>query len=183
MVTTKLMSVEEFEAMPNDGKRYELVRGELVLMPPPGYEHFRVIGLVSHYLNLFVLPRGLGVVGSDGGFVTARDPDTTREPGVAFIAAERVPTGEDAFRAVRAAPDLAVEVRSPSDSMQDLIDKANEYLAAGARLVWLLDPITRIVIVKTPDGAERTFGVADQLDGGDVLAGFTLRLSEIFQNE
>jgi Uma2 family endonuclease len=67
--------------------------------------------------------------------------------------------------------------------MQDLIDKANEYLAAGARLVWLLDPITRIVIVKTPDGAERTFGVADQLDGGDVLAGFTLRLSEIFQNE
>jgi Uma2 family endonuclease len=181
MVATKLMTVEEFEAMPNDGGRYELVRGELVPMPPPGYEHFRVIGLVSHFLNLFVLPRGLGVVGSDGGFVTTRDPDTTREPDVAFITTERLPADEDAFRAVRAAPDLAVEVRSPSDTREDLIDKADEYLAAGTRLVWIFDPMSRTVTVKTPDGGERTLGVDDELDGGEVLPGFTLRLSEIFR--
>ena len=120
MVSTKLVTVEDFEAMPDDGHRYELVRGELVRMPPPGFEHFRIIGLISYYLNVFVIPRNLGIVGSEGGFVTERGPDTLRMPDVAFVRADRCPTGEDAFRAARFSPDLAVGVRSPSDSLRDL---------------------------------------------------------------
>ena len=183
MVATKLLTIEEFEAMPDDGHRYELVRGELVRMPPPGLEHLRVIGLVSHYLNLFVIPLELGIVGSEGGFTTERGPDTLRMPDVAFIRADRFPTGADAFRAARFAPDIAVEVRSPSDTMRDLRAKADEYLVAGTQLAWIFDPNSRTVVVKTSDGQERRLGIGDTLDGGDVLPGFELPLSAIFRGE
>jgi len=181
MVSTKLMTADELEALPgDDGVFYELVRGELIRMAPTSFEHFQLTGLVSYYLNAFVIPRGLGVVDGEGGFVLQRHPDTVRAPNVAFVRAHRVPTGEASRHFAQIAPDLAVEVRSPSDSMSDLLAKADEYLAAGTSFVWIFDPQSRTVVVKSKDGMTITLGIDDELDGGDVLPGFRLPLRTIF---
>jgi Uma2 family endonuclease len=183
MVATKLLTAEELEHLPDDGYRYELVRGELVRMPPPGWEHLRISGLLVYYLNAFVIPGKLGVVGGEGGFVLERKPDTVRAPDVVFVRADRVPKGEARWHYVESGPDLAVEVRSPTDSMRAMRAKADEYLAAGTRLVWIFDPRSQTVVAKTPDGKESTLGIDDTLDGGEVLPGFELPLSAIFRAE
>lgn len=180
MVATELFTLEDFEAMPDDGQRYELVRGELVRMRPTGFEHAEITFLLGTELNNFVRPRGLGVVGGEGGFVLERRPDTVRAPDVFFVRAERVPRGDAAQHFLADAPDLAIEVRSPSDTLRQLIEKGDEYLAAGTRLVWIFDPRSRTVTVKTSDGATRTLSAEDDLDGGDVLPGFRLSLASIF---
>lgn len=180
MVATKLMTAEELETMPDDGSKYELVRGELILMRPTGFEHAEISFLLGTELNNFVRPRGLGVVGGEGGFVLEQRPDTVRAPDVFFVRAERVPRGEAAQHFVLEAPDLAIEVRSPSDTMRDLIAKADAYLAAGSSLVWVFDTRTRTVVVKTPDGQAVTLGIEDELDGGDVLPGFRLAVAAVF---
>jgi Uma2 family endonuclease len=184
MVATRLRTAEEFETMPDpgDGRRYELVRGEVVPQMPTGFEHLQITGLLIYHLNALVVPGNLGVVGGEGGFILERGPDTVRAPDVVFVRTERVPQGEAARHFVELAPDLAIEVRSPSESLNDLRQKADEYLAAGSRMVWIFDPLPQIVIVKTPDGGERTLNRDDELDGGEVLPGFTLRLSQIFRN-
>jgi Uma2 family endonuclease len=97
-----------------------------------------------------------------------------------FVRADRVPRGKAKRHFVELAPDLVAEVRSPSDTLADLMDKADEYLVAGTRLVWIFDPIPRRVYVRTPDGQTTTLGIDDELDGGDVLVGFRIPLREIF---
>jgi Uma2 family endonuclease len=179
MVSTKLMTAEELERLPDDGNRYELVRGELIRMAPTSFEHFEAAGLVVYYLNAHVIPRKLGVVGSEGGFVLRRGPDTVRAPDVAFVRSDRVPRGEAARHFAEIAPDLVVEVRSPNDSMRDLLAKADEYLAAGTELVWIFDSPTQTVIVKTKD-AMTVFGIDDELVGDPVLPGFRLRIRLIY---
>src|SRR5215208_584465 len=118
MVLTKTMTVEEFEAMPDDGKRYELVQGVLREMPMGGFRHSHIgIGIASA-LHVHVQPRGLGeVTGADGGFRIFADQQTVRVPDVAFIRANRMPPPEELDRLGRLAPDLVVEVVSPSDQM------------------------------------------------------------------
>ena len=180
MVSTRLMTAEELEMMPDDGHKYELVRGEPVRMRPAGFEHIEVTGLLITYLPNFVLPQKLGVVGGEGGFVLDRRPDTVRAPDVVFVRMDRVPRGEAAKHYVEGPPDLAIEVRSPSDTMRELVGKADEYLAAGTRLVWVFDTPTRTVVVKTPDGQCTTMGIDDELDGGDVLPGFRLAVAVVF---
>lgn len=180
MVSTKLMTAEELERMPDDGYRYELVRGELIRMAPTGFEHLQTSALVSHYLNAFALPRGLGIAGGEGGFVLRRDPDTVRAPDVVFVRSERIPRGEAFQHFAYLAPDIAVEVRSPSNTMRELLAKADEYLAAGTSLVWIFDPQSKTVVVKTKDGTTITLGIEDELDGGDVLPGFRLPIRLIY---
>lgn len=181
MVSTTLMTAEELERVPDDDYRYELVQGELIRMRPTGFEHAEITVLIGTELTNFVRPRKLGVVGGEGGFVLYRDPDTVRAPDIFFVRADRAPTGEAAQHFANLAPDLAIEVRSPSDSMRELIAKADEYLAAGTELVWLFDPQTKSVVVKTADGAT-TLGLDETLDGGDVLLGFRLPLRLIFSD-
>ncbi len=180
MVSTKLLTVDDLERLPADGNRYELVLGELIQMRPTGFRHAELASLMSYFLVNFVRPLGLGVVGGEGGFVLHRAPDTVRAPDVFFVSAERVPEGEAARHFADLAPDLTVEIKSPSDSMAVLLAKADEYLAAGTRLTWTVDPDTREVIVKTPDGRVRVLGVDDTLDGEDVLPGFRLPLRDFF---
>ena len=144
------------------------------------HDHSKIAHLISYYLNDFVLPLGLGDVGGEGGFITEREPDTVRAPDVHFVRADRVPAGEAADHFVGRGPDLAVEVRSPSESLASLQRKADEYLAAGTRLVWIFDPRAKTVRVRTPDGKTRILRGDDELDGGDVLPGFRLPLWKIF---
>jgi Uma2 family endonuclease len=180
MSITTLMTAADLERLPDDDHRYELVRGELIRMSPVNLGHTTYAHLVSYHLNDFVLPRGLGIVGGEGGFVLEHDPDTVRAPDVHFIRADRVPTGEALDHFGDFAPDLAVEVRSPSDSLVGLYRKADEYFAAGTRLVWIFDPKPKHVHVCTPNGRRVTLGADDTLDGGDVLPGFRLPLRKVF---
>lgn len=180
MSVTRLMTTEDLERLPEDDLRYELVRGELVRMSPVKHEHGTVTHLVSYYLNEFVLPRGLGDIGGEEGFVVEREPDTVRAPDVHFVRADRVPIGQVADQFVEGGPDLAVEVRSPSESLAGLLSKADEYLAAGTRLVWIFDPASRTVYVRASDGTTQSLTTEDVLDGGEVLPGFRLPLRKIF---
>lgn len=180
MVTTRLMTAEELEQMPEDDYRYELVRGELIRMSPTSMRHGQLIALLATHLNGFVLPRELGWIGTDSGFVLERGPDTVRAPDLYFIRQDRVPSEEAAQHFGEMGPDLAVEVRSPSDSLRELFAKADAYLAAGTRLVWIFDQNQQTVHVKTADGTTRTLTADDELDGGDVLPGFRLSLQLLF---
>ena len=178
---TQLMTAEELLRMPRDGFRYELVKGELKQMPPAGFEHGVVIVDVCTPLDNFVREHDLGiVVGAETGFILESDPDTVRAPDVAFVSTARLPQGS-----VRGyfpgAPDLAVEVVSPGDTVQEVDDKVAEWLTAGTRLVWVARPSRRTVEVHRADGTVSLLGVRDELSGEDVVPGFTMPVARIFR--
>lgn len=175
------LTLEEFERLPDDAWRTELVRGRVVREPPAGFEHGRRGIDVAYAITRFVREHDLGVVlAAETGFVLADEPPTVRAPDVAFVAAERIPAEGGATGYARLAPDLAVEVVSPSSRMSRLYAKVFDYLDAGTRLVWLVDPSNRTVTVFHGDGETRLLRVADELEGADVLPGFRLPLAEIF---
>ena len=176
------MTAEEFVQLPDDGHRYELVRGRLIEMPPSAYGSSMVGSLILAAILAFVRPRGLGIVGGEGGgVVLARGPDTVRAPDVSFIRRERV---DDPHRlltqAFPGAPDLAVEVLSPTDRPGDVADKITEYLAAGTRLVWVVDAEARAVAVFHADALPAFLFEDGVLDGEDVIPGFALPLAGIW---
>ena len=181
MVATRLMTFEEFESMPDDGKRYELVDGELIEMPPAGLEHGGVgSGLVAELWN-HVRSRRLGrVFGPDTGFRIFPERNLAYAPDVSFVTAERIATVEDYSKMGRLAPDLVVEVVSPSDRMPDVLAKVRNYLLAGVRLVWVVEPSLRSVTAFVHDRESRHYAEDDVLDGGDVLPEFRLPVADIF---
>jgi Uma2 family endonuclease len=124
---------------------------------------------------------GFSIATADPGTKLAREPDLLRGPDVAVIRAERKPTGMGAAGWLDGAPDLAVEVVGDAQSMSDLAKKAAEYLAAGARLVWVLDPDPRRVVVFWPPDHLRVLGPDDALDGGELLADFRCVVRELFE--
>lgn len=177
----QLMTAEDLWLLPDDGLRYELVRGELVNLPMSSFAN-SVLGVrVVAALGNFAARGKLGMVtGADCPFILARNPDTARLPNLAFVRAERLPVPEDRRRFPEMAPDLAVEVLSPSDRTVETNDKVLDYLDAGVRLVWVVDPPRRTVTVYTPDGIARVLREHDTLDGGDVLPGFQLAIADLF---
>ncbi|MFW6079017.1 MAG: Uma2 family endonuclease [Gemmatimonadota bacterium] len=176
------LTIEEFERLPEDAWRTELVRGRVVREPPAGFEHGRRAVRIASPIDAYVREHELGVVlAAETGFVLAEDPPTVRAPDVAFVAADRVPEGEDAQSFARLAPDLAVEVVSPSNTMSQLYAKVTDYLDAGTRLVWLADSSNRIVTVLDAAGRVRLLRAGETLDGGDVLPGFRLAVGDIFE--
>jgi Uma2 family endonuclease len=179
--TVSLMTAEELAEMPDDGHRYELVRGELVRLPMSSIESSVIAMRIGIALGAFVYPAGLGwIAGADGAFILERQPDTTRIPDVSFIRADRFPPPGERRHFAELAPDLAVEVLSPSDRTSETNDKVLTYLDAGVQLIWIVDPPRRIVTVYTPDSVARVLRETDELDGGDVLPGFRLRIADIF---
>lgn len=159
----------------------ELVKGELVAMTPVGFEHGRIVLLLGTRIVSFAVQQNLGVAGSEIGFVLARHPDTVRAPDIAFVKAGRIPaTGSTGF--FEGPPDLAIEVLSPGDKMSEVQQKIREYLAAGACLVWIVDPGARTVSVYHPSGDAHIYSGNEPVPGGDVLPGFSLRPSELFKS-
>ena len=175
-----LLTIEEFEHLPDDGWRCELVRGVVVREPPAGFEHGRVAMRISLLLARFVEKHGLGeVLASETGFVLFEEPPTVRAPDAAFVAEGRVPSpAPPGFG--RLAPDLAVEVVSPSNTIAQVHSKVLDYLGAGSRLVWVVDPATRSVTVYRSPKEIRLLTGEEMLDGGDVLPDFRVGLREIF---
>ncbi|MDP8923370.1 MAG: Uma2 family endonuclease [Chloroflexota bacterium] len=180
-IQPKLMTADELLRLPRDGKRHELVRGELRTMPPAGFEHGKWTSILDRSLGNFVAAHGLGeVVTGEVGFRLATDPDTVRAPDVAFVRRERLQAAGRVTGFWPGAPDLAVEVISPHDLYTEVEDKVAEWLEHGARLVCVVNPRRRTVAVHLPDRPLQILTIDDTLDGEDVVPGWTLPLRELF---
>lgn len=179
---TPLLTADDLWKLPTGkGARYELVRGELRTMPPAGFEHGAIGNGLAASLTQYVRANTLGlVVSADTGFVLSRDPDTVRAPDVGFVTRERVEQLGVPKKYFPGAPDLAVEIISPSDTLYEVDEKVLDWLEAGARLVWVVNPRRRTVTVSTPGGRQTILTDADELDGGDVMPGFRVRVAELF---
>ena len=177
----KLLTAAEFAELPNpaDGSKQELVKGRIVLMPPPKGRHGHLQLEVGARLREVVKPNRLGWVVTESGVVIDTNPDTVRGPDVSFYGIDRHPQPPDDYFEIP--PDLAVEILSPDDRRPRVLEKIREYIAAGVKVVWLVDPDTNVVTVYSGNtrGVEHHEG--DTLDGGDVLPGFTCPVADLFQ--
>jgi Uma2 family endonuclease len=183
----RLYTAEEFweiaQLPENADKRLALVDGEIIEMPPSSQINTVIAMRIGYFFNAFVIPRNLGyVTGADGGYTLTEH--NARQPDVAFISKERHPELEGV--AFPIAPDLAVEVISPSESSNDVLKKVQRYIDAGTRIVWAVYPREKTIYVwqAAPYSGlhVQTFGIDDTLDGGEVLPGFTLEVRDIFPN-
>ena len=181
IVDTQFMTAKEFlERAPQD-KRSELVRGEMIVMDPAGWEHGDLAGNIFGFLREHVRKHNLGrVFAAETGFVLRHDPDTVRAPDAAFVSNERFQAQKRRRGFFDGAPDLAVEVASPGESSDDIQDKVIDYLEAGTRMVIYLHPRTKTITVYSSLDKIRVLTLKDTLDGGDVLPGFSVPLREIF---
>jgi Uma2 family endonuclease len=178
---TRPMSAEELLRFDDSSTRVELVRGELITMPLPGGEHGMIASEILVLLAVHARANRLGrVFAAETGFLLERDPDTVRGADVAFVSRERLAGVDDLKGHLPFAPDLVVEIVSPSDRPGRIASKLAEWLAGGARLVWWVYPDRREVIEHRPGLAPRTIGEAGELDGGDVLPGFRCRVADLF---
>ena len=177
----RLLTADDLLRLDGEGVRGELIRGVLCETMPTGIEHGQIVARLVAAMVIFAEPDGLGtVVASDAGVRLERDPDTVREPDIAFFAAERMPLTARITGYAEVAPDLVVEVSSPSDSRREVHDKAHMWLNHGVRLVWVMHPETRTVDVYQPDEPIATLGEQDALDGLGGLPGFTCEVSAVF---
>ncbi len=167
----------------NDG-RYELVRGEVFELSPVNDEHSGIAVNVSTAFNNYSRRYGFGQAGVEAGYILLTGPDTVRGPDVSFHLVPRE-RRRQSTGFLAGSPDIAVEVVSPSNSAAQVERKVDEYLAAGSQRVWVVYPATRIatrhVIIHHPDGTTITYTGNDVITDEDLLPGFSLPLSEIFE--
>lgn len=178
MVATRQVTVEEFAEMPLQGI-WELVDGEPIELSPAAGRSGWISGNVYGLLASHVRQSQVGwAFPPETGFVLFADRQTVRSPVAAVVLRNRLAELPDSF--VLMAPDLAVEVLSPSDRMADALAKIAMYLDAGVRLVWLVDPVSQTVTIFSPDTIPRKLSADDTLDGGAVLPDFSVSVAEIF---
>jgi len=175
------MTAEDLLRMPDDGFRYELVRGELRKMAPAGHEHGSIAALFTVSLGQHVLANGLGrVYAAETGFKLASDPDLVRAPDTAFVRRERVETIGRTEGYWPGAPDLAIEVISPDDSYAEVEEKVCDWLEAGTRMAIVLNPRQRTAKVYRSLTEVSVLTERDTLDGGDVVPGWKMALAQLF---
>jgi Uma2 family endonuclease len=178
---TRLVTAGELLRFADDGYRYELVRGGVRRMNPSGARHGVLAARVAELLGAHVRPQGLGeVMGAETGFVLASDPDTVRAPDAAFVTRERIKRTGLTEGFFPGAPDLAVEVISPNDSYTEVEEKALAWLAAGSRMVLVVDPRRRSVTVYRSPADIRVLAGEEAIDGDDVVPGWHASLAELF---
>ena len=178
---TKLLTADDLLRLDAEGVRGELIRGELSETMPAGRLHGKIIMKLAIRLGAFIEPRKLGtLVASGSGVWLERDPDTVREPDLAFFSAEKIPLDADIPGYAESVPDLVVEVVSPSDKRAAINDKALMWLRYGARLVWVVYPDARAVDVHRDGRPVAALGENDAFDGLDVLPGFSCPVRDIF---
>ena len=177
--TTRLVTAEELIRLPRGRFRYELVKGELLTMSPAGEEHGAVSLNLALELGMYVKANKLGIVyAAETGFKLESNPDTVLAPDVAFIARERV--GQISKKYREGAPDLAVEVISPGERQAKIEKKVGQWLQLGARVVWIVNPQTRLVTVYRSDGSVTVLLESDELTGDDLVPGFRISVRDVF---
>jgi len=176
--TTHLMTAEELILLPRGQHRYELVKGELLTMSPTKRKHGRIVANLTIRLGHYVLTHKLGAMyAAETGFKLASNPDTVLAPDIAFI---RGSVDDSSESYGEGAPDLVVEVQSPNDRKAKVEEKAARWLALGASMVWLIDPKRRTVEIHLSNDEPQILTEDDELTGGDLIPGFSVRVSEIF---
>lgn len=172
----RTMTEADLLALPKDGSKRELVDGE-IRVSPAGYRHGRIIIELAVALGGFVKANDLGYVAdSSTGFWMPSG--NLRVPDLTFVAKHRFADGPpEGF--CRVVPDLAVEVLSPGDSPRAILDKVGEYLAAGVRMIWIIDPEARRAVVHRSLTDVEEIGEDDDLDGEEVVPRFRCRLRDI----
>ncbi len=176
------MTAQELLGLPDDGKRYELVAGALREMVPAGARHGSVAARLTSLLDQHARAEGLGIVlAAETGFRISCNPDTVRAPDISFVARERVPPGGPPEGYWDLAPDLVVEVVSPNDTASEVQSKVQMWLESGVRLVWVVYPATRSVMVHESLKEISTFTTGDILGGGNVVPAFGCPVSEVFE--
>lgn len=178
VATKKPWTADELVRLP-DGWRYEIDEGELVIMPPAGFDHGDFTASVTVVLGSFLKEHRLGrIVAGEVGFRLRADPETLRGADVAFVSAERLAGIPDRRGFSDVAPDLAVEVHDPSEP--DLARKVQQYLAAGVRGVWVLDPAGRTLTQHRPGQQPVVTRQPDAVVEDPILPGFSCRLRDLF---
>lgn len=183
MTTTRpeLLTADDLLRLSSEGVKGELIRGVFHETMSAGVNHGRVVVKLVLLMGAFVLPRRLGtLLASDTGVLLEREPDTVREPDIAYISSAKLPIGEDVPGYSEVVPDLVVEVASSSDSRTEVRRKAPMWSEHGVGLVWVAHPDSHAMDVYRSDGSISTLTEEDTLDGGEVLTGFTCPVSEIF---
>jgi Uma2 family endonuclease len=177
-----LTTAAEFLRRHGDESGIELVNGQIVRLPMPGAEHGEVCATATILIGNAVRKSKIGRILSNDTFIrTSSNPDSFRGADLCFISYERLPADQPTPTGPIDAPDLVVEVRSPSNSIAEMTDKASEYLRAGVRVVIVLDPPTASAGVFRADELPLRFSNGDELTLPDVLPGFSVRVAEFFE--
>ena len=183
LATPKLITADEAAQLSTVNRRYELVKGVYVDMSPASAMHGKVAIRMGVMIGEHVEKHRLGeATAAETGFILSRNPDTVRAADVGFISTSRIPPGgvpETGFWPL--APDLAVEVFSPTDRPDDIQEKVEDYLAAGTRMVWVVYPKTKSITVYRSLRDAKILRRDDTLSGENVLPGFERKVSEIFE--
>jgi Uma2 family endonuclease len=180
-LTSGPITADQLLRLPPDGRRYELVEGELKVMTPASPRHGRIANTVAFLLTQHVRQHDLGIVyAAETGFQLRENPDTVRAADAAFVAKSRIPAGGEPEGYWAIAPDLVVEVVSPSDSASEVQSKVADWLEAGCQLVWVAYPDTQTVTEYQSLTEIRVLTADQPLEGGDTLPGFACHVSEIF---
>jgi Uma2 family endonuclease len=178
MSPARTITDEELLQLPKDGNKYEIVDGELVVSPGAGFRHEWIVAELLTRLRSFANERRLGEV-LPSNLLYVLPSGNKRGPDLSFIAAERAAALPRDTVFPQLAPDLAVEVMSPSDSPPRVLAKVAEYLACGVRLVWVIDPENRRAATCRALTGIREVGPDGELEGEDVLPGFRCALADL----
>jgi Uma2 family endonuclease len=177
-----LVTAQELWDMPDDGYRYELVRGELVKVAHARAEHGDLAAVVLGDLIFHVRAHGFGkVYAAETGFLIGIDPDHVQAPDVAFVRQERVAEAGRVTGYFPGAPDWAIEVISPNDRYTEVEEKVEGWLAAGTAMVVLLNPRNRTAILRLAGQAPEILSAQDILAGGEVVPGWRITAGQIFE--
>jgi Uma2 family endonuclease len=179
-VAQRLMTAEEFSRLPGSEHK-ELVRGEVFESIPLSKEHGKIALAIGSLLRPWVKQGAGGQVGVESGFILSPGTSTVRAPDVHYVSDGRIGSDNESSAFWTVAPDLAVEVVSPSETAQEVREKVREFLAVGTPLVWTVYPRTGEVIAHTADGLARTYSADDVLEHPDVLPGFSCKVAELFE--
>jgi Uma2 family endonuclease len=181
-VAEKLLTFADAAALDPDEHPGELVDGRLVPVTRNTWKQGHVVVNVAVLLKLYAKSHpGWDVAAADPGTKLRRSPDALRGPDVAVVRAERVPKGKGAEGWLEGAPDIVVEVMGDDQTASRLARKALEYIAAGAKQVWVVDSDAESVMVYTPPDHVKVLGKDDALEGAEALPGFTCRVGELFE--
>jgi Uma2 family endonuclease len=177
----KIWTEEEISNLPDNGYNYEIVDGELVMSPKNNPEHSDICAEISMRMRLFAKEQKLGRVWESnvGFWMTNRN---LRAPDVSFVSAARLNTVRPLRSFFQGAPDLAVEVLSPSNTRFEIDQRLRDFFESGTRLAWVIDPISESAEVCHSAIDRQMVGPGAILDGEDVLPGFQLPLAELFEN-
>lgn len=184
----KLMTADEFMALPDDGKERWLVDGQVHTiegsMTVRNWVHSETLIVIGTLLRNWLLqqpsPRGK-LVGGEAGCVLKRNPDQLVGIDLAFIPADLAAATPRSQAYYDGPPVLAVEILSPSDMLKDVLGKIELYLSAGS-VVWIVDPYSRIVTVHQPDRIPRPYAIGDQLSADPYLPGFRVAVADLFED-